>query len=51
MATQMQATPILKGSDAKAVREEMIKKPSAEQMKMAQDRKKKFEGIGKRGLR
>ncbi|MHB1626876.1 MAG: hypothetical protein ACYCVB_00665 [Bacilli bacterium] len=51
MATQLQATPVLHGRDAKAVMEEMVKKPTKEQIKMALERKKKFEGIGKRGLR
>lgn len=51
MATQLQATPILRGRDAKAVMEEMIKRPTEEQLKRALERKKKFERIGKRGLR
>jgi hypothetical protein len=46
MATQMQATPTLYGEDAKAVLDEVLRKPTKEQREKLRDKYRKlFEDI------
>lgn len=52
MATQMQATPILYGNDAKKVMEEVNKKPSKEQyQQLKSNYRKVFEGVRTKGFK
>lgn len=50
MATQIAATPLLKGEDAKQLLEQMNKPLSAEQKAKLEERRKRFEKIKKRDL-
>lgn len=51
MATQLQPTPTLYGKDAQAVLEQISKKPTEEQKKVAEQRRAFFAKIRKKGLR
>lgn len=51
MATQLQPTPTLYGKDAQAVLEQIKKKPTREQKRMAEERRAFFARIKKEGLR
>lgn len=50
MATQIAATPLLKGEDAKQLLEQISKPLSAEQKAKLEERRKRFENIKKRDL-
>lgn len=50
MPTQIQSTPVLYGADAKAVLDQLQKKPTPEQLKQAEERRKFWYQVKKRGL-
>jgi len=51
MATQLQPTPTLYGEDAKAVLQQIQKTQTPEQKMKAEERRKYFQQINKRGLK
>ncbi len=51
MATQVQPTPTVTGEYAKAILEEMKRKPTPEQEKEIENLRKFFQQVPKRGLR
>jgi len=51
MATQLQATPTLRGQDAKRLIQDAERKPTVRELEKMEERRKFCQKIAKRGLR